>query len=56
MVDSLLDEDDDIESEFSMLKCATIEDGTYYAKDQTQEYYQKEKMNQMKIETSTTTK
>ena len=31
LVDSLLDDEDDVESEFSMLKCQMIEDGTYYA-------------------------
>ena len=31
LVESLLDDEDDVESEFSMLKCAMIEDGTYYA-------------------------
>ena len=32
LVDSLLDEEDDVEPEFSMLKCQMIEDGTYYSK------------------------
>ena len=31
LVDSLIDDEDDVEAEFSMLKCAMIEDGTYYA-------------------------
>ena len=31
LVESLLDDEDNIESEFSMLKCAMIEDGTYIA-------------------------
>ena len=32
LVESLIDEEDDMESEFSMYKCAMIKDGTYYAK------------------------
>jgi len=32
LVESLIDEEDDMESEFSMMKCAMIKDGTYYAK------------------------
>ena len=31
LVESLIDDEDNIESEFSMLKCVMIEDGTYYA-------------------------
>ena len=33
LVESLLDDEDDVESEFSLLKCSMVEDGTYYAKD-----------------------
>ena len=32
LVDSLLDEEDDVEAEFSMYKCQMIKDGTYYSK------------------------
>ena len=32
LVESLIDEEDDVEAEFSMYKCAMIKDGTYYAK------------------------
>ena len=32
LVDSLLDEEDDVEPEFSMYKCQMIKDGTYYSK------------------------
>ena len=32
LVESLIDEKDDVESEFSMYKCAMIKAGTYYAK------------------------
>ena len=32
LVESLIDEEDDIEAEFSMYKCQMIKDGTYYAK------------------------
>ena len=32
LVESLIDEEDDVESEFSMYKCQMIKDGTYYAK------------------------
>ena len=31
LVESLLDDEDGVEAEFSMLKCQMIEDGTYYA-------------------------
>ena len=31
LVESLLDDEDEFEFEFSMLKCQMIEDGTYYA-------------------------
>ena len=30
LVNSLLDDADDVEAEFSMLKCSMIEDRTYY--------------------------
>ena len=30
LVESLLDDEDDVEAEFSMLKCSMIEDGMYY--------------------------
>ena len=32
LVESLVDEEDDVEAEFSMYKCQMIKDGTYYAK------------------------
>ena len=32
LVESLVDEEDDVEAEFSMYKCQMIRDGTYYAK------------------------
>ena len=32
LVESLIDDEDDVEAEFSMYKCAMIEAGTYYAK------------------------
>ena len=48
LVDSLIDDEDDVESEFSPYKCAMIRDGTYYAK--TEEDKQKEKMHRMKME------
>jgi hypothetical protein len=32
LVELLLDGEDDVETKFSMLKCAMIEDGTYFAK------------------------
>ena len=30
LVESLLDDEDGVESKFSMLKCQMVEDGTYY--------------------------
>ena len=30
LVESLIDDEDDVETEFSMLKCSMIEDGTYF--------------------------
>ena len=30
LVESMLGDEDDVETEFSMLKCQMIEDGTYY--------------------------
>ena len=33
LVESLIDDEDDVEAEFSMLKCSMIEEETYYAKD-----------------------
>ena len=33
MVESFIDEEDDVEAEFSMLKCSMIEAGTYYSKN-----------------------
>jgi hypothetical protein len=32
LVESLIDDEDDIEAEFSMYKCSMIKAGTYYAK------------------------
>ena len=32
LVESLIDDEDDMEAEFSMYKCAMIKDGTYYSK------------------------
>ena len=32
LVQSLIDDEDDVEAEFSMYKCAMIKEGTYYAK------------------------
>ena len=32
LVESLVDEEDDVEAEFSMYKCQMIKDGTYFAK------------------------
>jgi hypothetical protein len=32
LVESLIDDEDDVEAEFSMYKCQMIKDGTYYAK------------------------
>ena len=59
LVESLIDDEDDVEAEFSMYKCAMIEDGTYYAKaaeytvlDRDQNYYQRVKEGW--IETRTT--
>ena len=31
LVKSLIDDEDDVEAEFLMLKCSMIEDGTYFA-------------------------